>query len=92
MRPLSNFEIRVGDIEPFGTEEGDPSGDNPLCAKNVSIIAGGEGTFECDLPGRYVVIRIPGDAHILSLCEVRVFARGIPYLVSLTQHFEFMFR
>ncbi|GMH42299.1 hypothetical protein BSKO_10218 [Bryopsis sp. KO-2023] len=69
---LSNFEIRVGDNPPEG--QGDH---NPLCESGQSLKAGETREFACRKKGRYVVIRIPGNAEILTLCEVQVYARGV---------------
>ncbi|GMH42282.1 hypothetical protein BSKO_10201 [Bryopsis sp. KO-2023] len=68
---LSNFEIRVGNNPPQG--QGDH---NPLCKSGLSFEAGETKEFGCSKRGRFVVIRIPGNAKILTLCEVQVYAKA----------------
>ncbi|GMH43530.1 hypothetical protein BSKO_11452 [Bryopsis sp. KO-2023] len=73
---LNNFEIRVGDVKPLGDGSKDNSIQNPLCSSGL-IIGGGE-TLEivCTITGRYVTVRLPGNAKVLTLCEVEVYAEA----------------
>jgi hypothetical protein len=49
----------------------------PICGNYVgAVIAGGTVAFECSLEGRYVVVQIPGNMEILTLCEVEVFGES----------------
>ena len=49
---------------------------NPVCVRGVSIAGLTNRMFTCisSLNGRYVIINLVGKQHILTLCEVQVFA------------------
>ncbi|XP_043101305.1 uncharacterized protein LOC122349358 [Puntigrus tetrazona] len=50
---------------------------NPLCAVVSSIPAGTTSNYSCNgMEGRYVIVDIPGELRILSLCEVVVYVIG----------------
>uniref|UniRef100_A0A8C1AD48 Fucolectin tachylectin-4 pentraxin-1 domain-containing protein n=1 Tax=Cyprinus carpio carpio TaxID=630221 RepID=A0A8C1AD48_CYPCA len=65
---INGAEIRIGNsLENNGTN-------NPICAVIPDIPAGESNNYSCyRLEGRYVIIHIPGDWKILTLCEVEVF-------------------
>jgi len=70
---ISNFEVRVGAVEPSGTD----FSANPACGTvhwpDAPKEGGGSFTVDCDEAiGRYVIIDLPGDNKQLTLCEVRV--------------------
>ncbi|RXN24994.1 hypothetical protein ROHU_021801 [Labeo rohita] len=47
---------------------------NPICAVIPTIPSGATANFSCGaMEGRYVIIHIPGDGKILTLCEVEVY-------------------
>ncbi|CAB1345500.1 unnamed protein product, partial [Coregonus sp. 'balchen'] len=68
---LDGAEIHIGNsLENNGIN-------NPRCVVISHIPAGETHTFQCnDMEGRYVVVVIPGQNRILTLCEVEVY--GIP--------------
>ncbi|GAA6094211.1 fucolectin-like [Tachysurus ichikawai] len=47
---------------------------NPSCAVISSMPAGASVNYTCNMSGRYVNIIIPGPNHVVSLCEVEVYA------------------
>ncbi|XP_052417761.1 uncharacterized protein LOC127962253 [Carassius gibelio] len=65
---INGAEIRIGNsLENNGSN-------NPICAVISTIPAGESYNFSCNgMVGRYMIIRIPGDCEILSLCEVEVY-------------------
>ncbi|KTF78691.1 hypothetical protein cypCar_00045642, partial [Cyprinus carpio] len=65
---INGAEIRIGNsLENNGTN-------NPICAVIPDIPAGESNNYSCyRLEGRYVIIHIPGDWKILTLCEVEVY-------------------
>uniref|UniRef100_A0A673W0M5 Fucolectin tachylectin-4 pentraxin-1 domain-containing protein n=1 Tax=Salmo trutta TaxID=8032 RepID=A0A673W0M5_SALTR len=65
---LDGAEIRIGNsLENNGIN-------NPRCAVIPKIPAGQTNTFQCnEMEGRYVVVVIPGQNKILTLCEVEVY-------------------
>lgn len=70
---IRNLEVRVGAVEPTGTEF---SG-NPACGTTHWADAPEQGgssiSIDCDEAiGRYVVVDLPGDNKQLTLCEVRI--------------------
>ncbi|XP_071022846.1 uncharacterized protein [Oncorhynchus clarkii lewisi] len=66
---LDGAEIRIGN----SLENNDIN--NPRCVVISHIPAGKTYTFQCnEMEGRYVVVVIPGQKKILTLCEVEVFA------------------
>nr|XP_046176436.1 uncharacterized protein LOC124008884 [Oncorhynchus gorbuscha] len=70
---LDGAEIRIGNsLE-------NNSINNPRCVVISNIPAGKTYTFQCnEMEGRYVVVVIPGQNKILTLCEVEVFATVKP--------------
>ncbi|XP_048039514.1 fucolectin-like [Megalobrama amblycephala] len=47
---------------------------NPICGVISTLAASATATFSCGgMEGRYVVVHIPGNKKILSLCEVGVY-------------------
>uniref|UniRef100_A0A8C7Q1C4 Fucolectin tachylectin-4 pentraxin-1 domain-containing protein n=1 Tax=Oncorhynchus mykiss TaxID=8022 RepID=A0A8C7Q1C4_ONCMY len=68
---LDGAEIRIGNsLENNGIN-------NPRCDVIFHIPAGETNTFQCnEMDGRYVVVVIPGQNKILTLCEVEVY--GLP--------------
>ena len=66
---LSDFEIRIGNFQADNTDQ------NPKCGEYYSLGNGETRKIVCPAPmkGRYVIIRIPGNKKILSLCEVEVY-------------------
>ncbi|XP_073692875.1 uncharacterized protein [Garra rufa] len=47
---------------------------NPICTVIPTIASGATANFSCGaMEGRYVIIHIPGDGKILTLCEVEVY-------------------
>ena len=69
---LSNFEIRIGN------SLADNGNRNPNCGGLYSLSSAETRNISCPAPikGRYVNIRILGEAKILTLCEVEVYAKG----------------
>lgn len=71
---LRNFEVRVGDVMPKGSA----FAGNPKCGtlhgSDAKESGGGSISVTCDgnTQGRYVVIVVPGQQKILTLCEVKV--------------------
>jgi len=71
---LRNFEVRVGNTMPKGTNWGG----NPKCGQkhgsDLQETGGGSTTVNCggNTIGRYVTIAIPGNDKTLVLCEVKV--------------------
>ncbi|XP_016384391.1 uncharacterized protein LOC107721051 [Sinocyclocheilus rhinocerous] len=65
---INGAEIHIGNsLENNGTN-------NPICAVIPDIPAGESNNYLCDgLEGRYMIIHIPGDWKILTLCEVEVY-------------------
>uniref|UniRef100_A0A674A414 Fucolectin tachylectin-4 pentraxin-1 domain-containing protein n=1 Tax=Salmo trutta TaxID=8032 RepID=A0A674A414_SALTR len=65
---LDGAEIRIGNsLENNGTN-------NPRCVVISNIPAGETNTFQCnEMEGRYVVVLIPGQNKILTLCELEVY-------------------
>uniref|UniRef100_A0A671RWP5 Fucolectin tachylectin-4 pentraxin-1 domain-containing protein n=1 Tax=Sinocyclocheilus anshuiensis TaxID=1608454 RepID=A0A671RWP5_9TELE len=65
---INGAEIHIGNsLENNGTN-------NPICAVIPDIPAGESNNYSCDgLDGRYMIIHIPGDWKILTLCEVEVY-------------------
>uniref|UniRef100_A0A8C2BSJ5 Fucolectin tachylectin-4 pentraxin-1 domain-containing protein n=1 Tax=Cyprinus carpio TaxID=7962 RepID=A0A8C2BSJ5_CYPCA len=65
---INGAEIRIGNsLENNGTN-------NPICAVIPDIPSGMSNNYSCNrLEGRYVIIHIPGDWKILTLCEVEVY-------------------
>uniref|UniRef100_A0A4W5MF13 Fucolectin tachylectin-4 pentraxin-1 domain-containing protein n=1 Tax=Hucho hucho TaxID=62062 RepID=A0A4W5MF13_9TELE len=65
---LNGAEIRIGNsLENNGIY-------NPRCVVISNIPAGETNTFQCnEMEGRYVVVVIPGQNKILTLCEVEVY-------------------
>uniref|UniRef100_A0A8C1LEJ6 Fucolectin tachylectin-4 pentraxin-1 domain-containing protein n=1 Tax=Cyprinus carpio TaxID=7962 RepID=A0A8C1LEJ6_CYPCA len=65
---INGAEIRIGNsLENNGSN-------NPICAVISTIPAGESYNFTCNgMVGHYVIIHIPGDWKILSLCEVEVY-------------------
>uniref|UniRef100_A0A671RVL3 Fucolectin tachylectin-4 pentraxin-1 domain-containing protein n=1 Tax=Sinocyclocheilus anshuiensis TaxID=1608454 RepID=A0A671RVL3_9TELE len=65
---INGAEIHIGNsLENNGTN-------NPICAVVPDIPAGESNNYSCDgLDGRYMIIHIPGDWKILTLCEVEVY-------------------
>ncbi|XP_071234909.1 uncharacterized protein [Salvelinus alpinus] len=65
---LNDAEIRIGNsLENNGIN-------NPRCVVISHIPAGETNTFQCnEMDGRYVVVVIPGQNKILTLCEVEVY-------------------
>ncbi|XP_016348357.1 uncharacterized protein LOC107693463 [Sinocyclocheilus anshuiensis] len=65
---INGAEIRIGiSLENNGSN-------NPICAVISTIPAGESYNFSCNgMVGRYVIVHIPGDWEILSLCEVEVY-------------------
>ncbi|XP_055757088.1 uncharacterized protein LOC129835476 [Salvelinus fontinalis] len=65
---LNDAEIRIGNsLENNGIN-------NPRCVVTSHIPAGESNTFQCnEMDGRYVVVVIPGQNNILTLCEVEVY-------------------
>uniref|UniRef100_A0A8C2A104 Fucolectin tachylectin-4 pentraxin-1 domain-containing protein n=1 Tax=Cyprinus carpio TaxID=7962 RepID=A0A8C2A104_CYPCA len=65
---INGAEIRIGNsLENNGNN-------NPICAVISTIPAGESYNFTCNgMVGHYVIIHIPGDWKILSLCEVEVY-------------------
>uniref|UniRef100_A0A8C7DP58 Si:ch73-126o18.1 n=1 Tax=Oncorhynchus kisutch TaxID=8019 RepID=A0A8C7DP58_ONCKI len=60
---------------------------NPRCVVISNIPAGETNTFQCnEMEGQYVVVVIPGQNKILTLCEVEVFATVKPPGTSLPVH------
>ncbi|XP_073692868.1 uncharacterized protein [Garra rufa] len=55
---------------------------NPICATITTFPAGATNTYVCQMVGRYVMVHIPGDQRILSLCEVDVYGQLIGNLAS----------
>ncbi|KAM9400688.1 uncharacterized protein ACWYII_030539, partial [Salvelinus alpinus] len=70
---LDDAEIRISNsLENNGIN-------NPRCVVISHIPAGETNTFQCnEMEGRYVVVVIPGQNKILTLCEVEVFATVKP--------------
>ncbi|XP_036845146.1 uncharacterized protein LOC110532922 [Oncorhynchus mykiss] len=70
---LDGAEIRIGNsLENNGIN-------NPRCVVIHHIPAGETYTFQCnEMEGQYVVVVIPGQNKILTLCEVEVFATVKP--------------
>uniref|UniRef100_A0A8C8DCL3 Fucolectin tachylectin-4 pentraxin-1 domain-containing protein n=1 Tax=Oncorhynchus tshawytscha TaxID=74940 RepID=A0A8C8DCL3_ONCTS len=70
---LDGAEIHIGNsLENNGIN-------NPRCVVISHIPAGETYTFQCnEMDGRYVVVVIPGQNKILTLCEVEVFATVKP--------------
>ncbi|XP_058623400.1 uncharacterized protein LOC131534509 [Onychostoma macrolepis] len=69
---INGAEIRIGNsLENNGTN-------NPICAVIPAIPAGESYSYSCDgLDGRYMIIHIPGDMKILTLCEVKVYGEAV---------------
>uniref|UniRef100_A0A672JYV1 Fucolectin tachylectin-4 pentraxin-1 domain-containing protein n=1 Tax=Sinocyclocheilus grahami TaxID=75366 RepID=A0A672JYV1_SINGR len=65
---INGAEIRIGiSLENNGSN-------NPICAVISTIPAGESYNFSCNgMEGRYMIVHIPGDWEILSLCEVEVY-------------------
>ncbi|XDV19284.1 hypothetical protein PO909_024783 [Leuciscus waleckii] len=65
---INGAEIRIGNsLENNGRN-------NPICAVIPAIPAGKSYNYSCDgIQGRYVIVHIPGDQKILTLCEVEVY-------------------
>uniref|UniRef100_A0A672LQC6 Uncharacterized LOC107574891 n=1 Tax=Sinocyclocheilus grahami TaxID=75366 RepID=A0A672LQC6_SINGR len=65
---INGAEIHIGNsLENNGIN-------NPICAVIPDIPAGESNNYSCDgLDGRYMIIHIPGDWKILTLCEVEVY-------------------
>ena len=73
---LHDFKVVVSDLSP-DTNPPDPS-DYTVCAEYTGPAPGGDimpTSINCpNRPwGRYLIIQIPGDNEILTLCEVEVF-------------------
>merc|ERR1712167_546926 len=70
---IANFEVRVGSIQPQGSE----FTGNPTCGAmhwpDAPKEGGGAFSVDCDEAiGRYVVVDLPGDNKQLTLCEVQI--------------------
>ncbi|ROL54676.1 Fucolectin-1 [Anabarilius grahami] len=65
---INEAEIRIGNfLENNGSN-------NPICAVIPAIPAGESYNYSCDgMEGRYVIVNIPEDQKILTLCEVEVY-------------------
>uniref|UniRef100_A0A674A4F3 Fucolectin tachylectin-4 pentraxin-1 domain-containing protein n=1 Tax=Salmo trutta TaxID=8032 RepID=A0A674A4F3_SALTR len=65
---LDGAEIRIGNsLENNGIN-------NPRCVVISNIPAGQTNTFQCnEMEGRYVVVLIPGQDKVLTLCELEVY-------------------
>ncbi|KAG1937942.1 fucolectin [Pimephales promelas] len=65
---INGAEIRIGNsLENNGSN-------NPICAVIPDIPAGESYNYSCDgMDGRYVIVHIPGDQKILTLCEVEIY-------------------
>ncbi|XP_073692871.1 fucolectin-6-like [Garra rufa] len=65
---IDGAEIRIGNsLENNGIN-------NPICAYISAISAAASYNFSCNgMEGRYVIVHIPGDWKVLSLCEVEVY-------------------
>ncbi|KTF91635.1 hypothetical protein cypCar_00034152 [Cyprinus carpio] len=65
---------------------------NPICAKISTIPSGATETYSCGMVGRYVILHIPGDQRILSICKIDVYGQLIEKIKthSLT-HFSSRF-
>uniref|UniRef100_A0A8C2BXZ6 Fucolectin tachylectin-4 pentraxin-1 domain-containing protein n=1 Tax=Cyprinus carpio TaxID=7962 RepID=A0A8C2BXZ6_CYPCA len=50
---------------------------NPICAKISTIPSGATETYSCGMVGRYVILHIPGDQRILSICKIDVYGQLI---------------
>uniref|UniRef100_A0A3Q3EC47 Fucolectin tachylectin-4 pentraxin-1 domain-containing protein n=1 Tax=Labrus bergylta TaxID=56723 RepID=A0A3Q3EC47_9LABR len=60
---------------------------NPRCGTISSVEGTLTHTFHCgDMEGRYVVVILPGQKRILSLCEVEVYASLAGMLLPLFVH------
>ncbi|XP_048039118.1 uncharacterized protein LOC125263960 [Megalobrama amblycephala] len=47
---------------------------NPICGVISTLASGATGTYQCrGMEGRYVVVHIPGDQRMLSICEAGVY-------------------
>ncbi|GMH42306.1 hypothetical protein BSKO_10225 [Bryopsis sp. KO-2023] len=83
LRSIAGSEDASGNscngYRPAATGQGDH---NPLCESGLSLKAGETREFACWKKGRYVVIRIPGKAEILTLCEVQVYGKAGEVLLS----------
>ncbi|KAL1272083.1 hypothetical protein QQF64_031099 [Cirrhinus molitorella] len=55
---------------------------NPICATITTIPLGATVSYSCEMVGRYVIVHIPGDEKILSLCEVNVYGQLMGNLAS----------
>lgn len=75
---LSDFEIRIGDAIPLGNGRGNSATRNRICQSGLSVPEGITKEFRCPMVGRYIVIRIPGENKVLTLCDVKVYAEGNP--------------
>lgn len=73
---LSDFEIRVGNASPLSNGKGNSPTRNRICRSGLSVPEGITTEFICPMSGRYVVIRIPGNNKVLTLCDVKVYAEG----------------
>ncbi|ROL29800.1 Cysteine-rich, acidic integral membrane protein [Anabarilius grahami] len=64
---INGAEIRIGNVSSDVFS-------NPICAVISSIPQGASDSYSCNrMEGRYVIVVIPGNNRILTLCEVEVY-------------------
>ncbi|XP_048039126.1 uncharacterized protein LOC125263968 [Megalobrama amblycephala] len=64
---INGAEIRIGNVSSDVFS-------NPICAVISSIPAGASDSYLCNrMVGRYVIVVIPGNDKVLTLCEVEVY-------------------
>jgi len=70
---IRNFEVRVGDTEPSAATLSKNQKCGTLHWADAPVRGGGQQGVQCDIPGQYVSVSLPGKDRQLTLCEVKVY-------------------